>query len=362
MSAATDSELYFVDRDTDAVLDLRARVWGGDHPHTNARFLSWLFASTPAGEPAGVLIRKNGRAVGFAGLCAKRQWLGDREVRLAHGLDYMIAPDLSDALAGRVALRVPQRWTQLARDSGFASGVVFPNANSMRILTSPRVGFTAVFQPDLLIRPLPTARFTERVRNVPRRALSTATRLAALASWIRASSYGRPAGDAVAMESFDASVDELWARARGELGVATVRDARYLAWRFSAHPVYRYATFAWKRGNVCDGYIVASDRRLFGVDTALIVDLLTVSSASVAPALIDTVVEDARRKAKGMVVALAVRGSSLHDALKSRGFINVPSRLDPKRFTATEQVFDGALRPLYDAHSRFFTWSDMDVA
>lgn len=362
MRASPDADLFFADRDTDAVLQLRARVWGSDHPHTNRQFLEWLFAATPPGAPAGVLVRKNEQVLGFAGLCRKRQWVAGREVRLAHGLDYMIAPDLSDALAGRVALRVPQRWTQLARDLGFASGVVFPNVNSMRILTSPRVGFTAVFQPDLLIRPLPTARFTERLRNVPRRALSTAARLAAMGSWIKSTSYGRPTGGAEPVEAFDEGFDELWQRASGDVGIATTRDAKYLAWRFGAHPIYRYSTFAWRRGNVCDGYIVCSHRKLFGVDTALVVDLLTVAPTTVGPALIDAVVDDARRRSLGMVVALAVRGSSLHDALKLRGFINVPSRLDPKRFTATEQVFDETLQPDFDSHARFFTWSDMDVA
>ena len=358
----TDRDLYFVDRDTDALLDLRARVWGGAHPHTDARFMGWLFAATPPGQPSGIMIRKNDAAIGFAGLCTKRLWAAGREAMLAHGLDYMIAPDLSDALAGRVALRVPQHWIDLARAHGFASGVVFPNANSMRILTSQRIGFNAVFQPDLLIRPLPTARFTERLRNVPRRALSTAARMAALASWIRSTSYGRPAGEAVEVNSFDDGFDALWQRVRDDVGIATIRDRAHLEWRFGAHPVYRYTTFAWRRGADCEGYVVCTPRRLFGVETMLLVDLLTAAPQTVAPALIDVVVEEARRRGMGMVVTLAVRGSQLHDALKMRGFINVPSRLDPKRFTATEIVFDEALRPAFDAHPRYFTWSDMDVA
>ena len=72
-------------------------------------------------------------------------------------------------------------------------------------------------------------------------------------------------------------------------------------------------------------------------------------------------VDEAGRRGVGMVVTLAVRGGSVHEAVKSRGFINVPARLDPKRFTAAEQVYDDAIRAEFASLPRYFTWSDIDV-
>jgi hypothetical protein len=356
-----EHDLFFVERDTDLLLALRSKVWGSSHLHTDPRFFSWMFARTPQGMPSGIMARHHGRAIGFAGLCTKRQFVTGREVTLAHGLDYMIEPGLSDILAGRVALRVPQRWTRLAEVQGFTSGVVFPNGNSMRMLTSPRVGMVPVFQPDLLIRPLPTARFTERLRNVPRRALSTATRLAALACQVRAKAYGRPKGEATLVEHFDEGFDELWLNTRDGLGISTIRDAAYLNWRFRDHPIYRYLTLGWRQNGSWIGYIVCAERRLFGVDTLLVVDILSPQMESVGAALIDAAIDEARRRGLGMVVALAVRGGRVRESFKSRGFINVPARLDPKRFTAAEQIYDSSARAEFSSLARHFTWSDMDV-
>jgi GNAT superfamily N-acetyltransferase len=361
MMGVAEDELFYAERDTDLLLALRAQVWGGQHPHTDARFFSWLLAKNPPGEPAGIMVRHRGRAVGFAGLCGKRQYAAGREVTLAHGLDYMIEPGLADVLAGKVALRVPQRWHLLAQALGFTSSVVFPNRNSMRMLTSRRIGMVPVYQPDLLVRPLATARFAQGTGSVPSRALAALTCLASVASWLGTSAYGRPKGEAVPVERFDDGFDELWLAARDGLGISTIRDAAYLQWRFKEHPIYSYWTVGWRQGNTWLGYAACVERRLFGVDTLLVVDVLTPQWDSVGSALIDAAVDEARRRGLGMVVTLALRGAPLYDTFKSRGFIHVPSRLDPKRFTATERIYDDSVRGDFAALPRQFTWSDMDV-
>jgi hypothetical protein len=360
-ATAPDDNLFFVERDAELLLTLRGRVWGSDHPHTDPRFFAWVCAQSPRHLASGVMVRHRGRAVGFAGMCVKRQVVGGRDVKFAHGLDYMIEPGLSDVLAGRVALRVPLRWHRLAESLGCTSSVVFPNHRSMHILTSNRVGMTPIFQPGLLVRPLSTARFKERIHNVPRRALATATRLVSVSSWVKATAYGRPQGEAEPVERFDDGFDELWHGTRDQLGVATVRDAAYLKWRFEDHPVYRYRILGWRRGGAWIGYVVCLERRLFGVDTMMVVDILSPQLLTVGPALLDAAMDEARGRGLGMMVALALRGGSLHAVLKGRGFYDVPARLDPKRFTAVEHVYDESIRADLAASPRYFTWSDMDV-
>ena len=361
MTDTLDDNLLFVERDVDAMVSLRGRVWGTDHPHTDPRFVSWIAAGSPPDTAAGILVRHRGHAIGCAALRRKRQFVSGTEIALAHGFDYMIDPDLSDVLAGRVALRVAVLWHRLAESMGHGSSIVFPNARSMHMLTSSRVRMAPIFRPSLLVRPLPTARFTERVHHVPRRALSTATRLASLSSWVRASAYGRPAGEALPVERFDDGFDELWLGSRDQLGVSTIRDAAYLNWRFHDHPIYRYRTYGWRQAGSWAGYLVCVERRLFGVDTMMVVDILSPRLGSIGAALLDVVVDEARRRGMGMVVTLALRGGGLHATLKDRGFIEVPSRLDPKQFTAVERVYDASIRAALDSGPRYFTWSDMDV-
>ena len=356
-----EDELFYAEKDLDLLMDLRSKVWGGSHLHTDRGFLAWLFAGSPAGEPAGIMVRHRGRAVGFAGLCRKRQFVAGREVTLAHGLDYMVEPGLSDVLAGRVALRVPQRWHLLATTLGCSSSVVFPNRHSMRMLTSPRVGMLPIFKPDLLIRPLPSARFTSGARGIPAPVLSAGVRLASVGSWICTRSRGRARGELVSIDRFDEGFDELWLGTRSVLGTSTVRNAAYLNWRFLANPTYRYLRLGWRCDSGWAGYAVCVERRVFGIDTLLLVDLLSPQLASVGAALVDAVVAEACRRKLGMVMTLAIRNSALHQVVDSLGFIAVPARLNPKPFTATECVYDDLVRAELASEPRNFTWSDMDV-
>ncbi len=60
------------------------------------------------------------------------------------------------------------------------------------------------------------------------------------------------------VDTFDARFDALWARASAWGGVIGVRDARFLAWRFSAQPGHQYRIFAVLApgGTALTGYAV----------------------------------------------------------------------------------------------------------
>lgn len=358
-----ERDLYVKGRDEDAVLSLRSAVYGADHPHTNHAFLEWLFAAAAPGEASGVLLKRKDEAIGFSGLCRKRIWIDGQEQLLAHGLDYMTHPRLRGMELARAASDVANRWLEVARACGCSAGLVFPNEKAIGILTSRHVGLKRMFDPVLLVRPLPGVRVPQRIhRHIPRWATSAAFRVAAFGSGLWARWHGIARGEVGRVAGFGPEFDELWASAAPKITAGLVRDARYLTWRYLLHPVYEYVRLDWRSHGHLRGLVVGSPRQISGFDALLLVDLVAEDcSEEIGAALVEALVEEGRLDHRDVVAALAIPHSGLHRLLTRRGFYPVPEQIDPKRFRACGTVFNADASPLWQPESWYFTWGDLDV-
>ena len=351
---------YVPGRDEAEILSMRASVWGAGHPHGTPAFYAWLFERNPAGRGGGVLIRKGGELIGFAGGTPRRLRVGTDTIRVAHGLDYMVAPAFRGRLAGSYAVKLASAWAETSREDGHAFGINFPNANSVRLLTSDRLGWTPILRPSFLVRPLPGLRFTERppgglppfLANLGGRALAAG--LSLLKRPPKA-----PPGRIVELDGFDARFDALWHREAERAPAAFLRDAATLSWRYTSHPAYRYRILAFGRGDEIAAYLVASPRSLMGLESLLVVDGWAAPSDT---GLLAVLAADlARRAAKegvGILGAQVVPGSAFEGALRKAGFLKVPERLNPKPFVLVGLPLAGAVPAVTDWH---VTWGDMDV-
>jgi len=369
VSGASDTRVdpFRPGTDDAEALGLRAEVWGADHPHSHPAFFRWLFgAGNPAGPGSGVMLRRAGRLVGFAGLCPRLAQLGGTAVRVAHGLDYMVSPGVSAAASGRFALRVAADWATFARQGGYDFGINFPNANSRRLLTSDRLGWQPVLAPALMVRPL-AAPATSIVAGgaVRRLALRFGLGVGAGALAVRAAATrGRAAGAVRAVDLGSAAdaalIDALWHRVAAVRDAGLLRDAAALRWRYGQHPLYRYRMLGWQDGDRMDALVITAQRHLFGMDCLLVVDALIDPGR---PAAAARLVGDAiRASGAALAVAQAVPGHDLAGALRRAGFLAVPERFNPKPFQMVAlplavQARSGAL----PASTWQFGWGDMDV-
>lgn len=361
VSANFRSDVVYKTQHEPDLLALRSAVWGADHPHTNPRFLQWLFAATPPDDPIGAIVRLHGKVIGSAGLCRKRILVNGRNAQLAHGLDYMIMPDLKGLAVGYASVAVARRWIELARELDCAVGLVFPNENSYRIITSSHVGLRPVFQPALLLRPLPRIVLTQDIRRIPRRLGTAALRVAA----IYGASRSALTGGEIALQvedRFGPEYDDLWASMSDKVGIGVVRDSAYLNWRYVDHPVYRYERLCSRPQGKLQGLAVGSPRETFGVDSMLLVDLVAKEDSELLIRdLIEGFVRHAEHQGRGMVAALAIPGGKLYSALKRCGFIHVPPRVDPKPFRTASIVFTESANCAWNPSAWYFTWGDIDV-
>lgn len=363
----TAVEAFRPGADDAAVLALRAAVWGADHPHTDPAFHRWLFgADNPAGPGGGVMIRREGRVIGFAGLRPRLARLDGRDVRIAHGLEYMVDPAVGGGLAGRLALRVAAGWAEMAMEQGFAFGINYPNENSRRILTSERLGWRPVLSPRLMVRALSGSGALERPTGLLARPVARlGLRCAALAQRGFAA-LGRGSGPGAAL-TLDPSaprdaimIDALWRQIADLRRVGLRRDAAALGWRYAAHPLRRYALLGWALDGDLKALIVTTERTLHGMRCLMIVDaMIDPATPEAFRALIARAAADAARAGCALAVAEAAPGCALSRALSESGFVSTPRRLDPKPFMLVALPLVEAA--ITEAAGWRFSWGDMDV-
>ena len=157
---------------------------------------------------------------------ALRFWLGGEEVRGAYSIGAMTDP----AWQGRrLFFRVGTRLYERIERESFAFVAGFSNRNSHRLMTGP-LGRTAIRPFPLAIRPL---RVAGLLRALAARALGRAM-TSGQAHGVRPMSI--PTGPVTIreIEPDETALDELWLRARVEVGVGAVRDRAYAVWRYGS--------------------------------------------------------------------------------------------------------------------------------
>lgn len=356
-------ERYRPGSDDADVLRLRAAVWGKDHPHTSHAFLEWLLRDNPVECGTGTLIRHKDQVVAFAGLSPRRLLTGGRVLRAAHGLDLMVDPGLGGMLSGRYGFKVSDGWARYATDAGFAFGVVFPNVNSFRLLTSGRLKWQVVLEPHLRIRPLRGFAATETFLS---RLPGWLTRLStgAFASGINAvqSFKKHPRGRVVTIDGADDRLDALWQRATHHIRTGFVRDRTYMDWRYFKHPLYKYAVRGWEIDGRLAAFTVTTTREILGLKSQLIVDALCEDDdQSALSALIRHAAAEGAEAGLQLGVSQSCPNDSLDRALAASGFLAIPQKYNPKRFFLAGLVLSPDGETADNPEGWHFTWGDMDV-
>jgi hypothetical protein len=358
-------ERIFIPGEDDAgVLALRERVWGKDHPHNSAAYYEWLFRKSPAGVGSGIVAEHDGEIAGFAGICNRTVSMGDQDIRLCHGLDFMVDPSVSGALSGRIAVKVLNRHADLARDLGFDLNINFPNARSRRMIVSKRVNYIEVMRPTLMISPLRTfaASHESQPSALKRGIMNLGGRsLAAIVTARRA--FHKTSGARIEqIDEFDESFDAFWGKLRSDKRLRFKRNRENLRWRFSIHPLHRYTILQARRNGDIVGYLAMTARELMGMPATIVVDLCVVPGTEGVD--VDLIREAAQSaQAEGaMLLATQVEAKSPESAAFGKsGFLPVPNKINPKPFIMVAHVYHDVANPALKSSNWAFGWSDMDV-
>jgi GNAT superfamily N-acetyltransferase len=217
----------------------------------------WLYQQNPAGPCAYWLAQdhRTGEVVAMRPVFPWRLSVNGREVRAVQAGDAMTHPKYRGR--GLFSTLVQTAWLDL-KDNGVPFGFSFSNPGSLSVCRKivvgpgPRAGTHVVLTFRRMVFPLSLRLARERF-GAPAALvnhLDVAYRAFRRHRWL-------PAGhlSAFRVTRFDDEFDDLWNRTSGQFGVMTVRDSRYLNWRFIDSPSGRFKVIGLRSRGTLVGYV-----------------------------------------------------------------------------------------------------------
>lgn len=295
----------------------------------------WKFRENPQGPQVVVAEETGGRITGQIAAVPARVHAEGREVIFSQVVDLMVDPRLRRGLrkAG-MYITLMAHLVEEATGPGHAALLYgFPNQDSDRV-SQEVFGWRDLHQVVRVVRRLDAGG-------------------RASAGWLARSRYAvRP------LERFDGPTDRLWERCRHGLPLATVRDARYLTWRYLRCPHVRYQPYlAWDRWRERPAGLTVLRMGWEGLPVCAIVDwLVPRGEAAPAGALLAHAEAEARRAGMVEVAAWFPPASPEQRWFLARGYAAEPTRYPlPARSYAPDLSLEWVARHWY------YTMGDADV-
>jgi predicted N-acetyltransferase YhbS len=339
-------------------------------------FWRWLYLDNPAGEAVTVVAEDRGRIVGhFAYFPFRMQWQG-RPFMGSKSVQAMVDPDYQ----GRgLFTQITQRLLRQAQANSVPLTYSCPNEKSYYPLVH-KVRYRNICEDGnadgsgrrapsvpLLIRPLsPSALASAVVVNPTLQRLAVpVAKVASNILWPEPSSSNKSLDVAVEeISAIDDRFDSLWQLVAKDYSLCTIRDRRYLHWRYSQNPEREYLLLGASEGNNLRGYAVIGTDELMGLKAGFIVDILTRSQDHGAcHALLSEALRRLQDNGMEVVASAMLHHHFYYRAFRRHGFFPVPQRWAPKKFFMV--VHDNRQgipsEVLHDHRQWFVTLGDWDV-
>ncbi len=368
---STPSIRSFRDDDRPAIWKLYGEVFGRDALSRFERRWRWQFYENPANgaAPPQMWVAADGtRIVGFLGSFPQRMKLHDRECVIYHDCDLLVASDMRRQGIGR---RLVQAYDD--SDNPLSNCLAYAPANG-RIRS--KAGYRPVRAVRRYFRPydmrslvrlyaqsgqLPPA--VERllpIRWIAAAAGSGLNGLARLTNAIRSPKGSRGERRVERCATFGSEFDDLWRRCSRDFSFATVRDRRFVHWRFAEDPLHDHTLFlARDADGQAVGYVAVKVARKGLVCDSRIMDLFCAPHDSVtAEALLYAAIRWLEAEKVDYIYCLG-----LHPTLRrtvQRYLYVAPARLNSPAWLLWKGSSDRAAL-VYDDASWHVSLADSDI-
>ncbi len=270
--------------------------------------LKWKYVDNPAASGL-VSVGKDGEEIiGMIGFVPAKMKVGDRSAIGYQALDTVVSP----AARGKFAfVRMGQAFYEKApKLVDFVYG--FPNAAAARGWFS-RLGWTHLGMAPFLVKPLRAGYVLKRF----------------FPAWVDfpLSLIGGKLDGVEKLDTFDASVDELWTKFSSAIGCGVVRDSRYLNWRLFQHPTAEYETWALRDSEgAIRSFVTTHVAHKHGGHIAYIMEAMGDETVG---KLLRHVMGKLRRAKVEVVLAWCHQGSPNYSCYRKAGFFPYPERFRP---------------------------------
>jgi GNAT superfamily N-acetyltransferase len=290
--------------DHEGIRELAEAVYGVPRSPASIR---WLYEDNPAG-PAEIWLAEDsgtGQIVGCRPVFPWRMCIDGRVVLVRQAGDAMTHPGFRGR--GVFSALVTHAWSEL-RDRGIPFGFSFSEPGSLSVYRKTSVGdgtgTREVLHFQRMVYPLAASPLLPRMPVVAAAAIDRA------AGAVQRRRLRLPGDLSVfTVRRFGEAFDDLWARTADRDAVLTVRDSRYLNWRFLDGPAGPFQVLGLRRHGALIGYVAFEvDARRHG----WIADLLGPPDPGTTTALL-----------KAALAAMLERGcvkASIWAAVESRAY------------------------------------------
>jgi hypothetical protein len=284
----------------------------------------WMFKETPY-ENRIWLAENNGKIVAqFCGVYFEFK-MGDKTMKVASGFDLSTHPGYRGQ---RIYLQLFNSMIDDMATTEVLNGFGFTNEASYRLAL--RRGFIYV----------PSRKFIKIVnwRNIGRAWTGNKLLLSMLALggsiinllFFHASRVAKVEGLSITkVLHFDNRINQFWDKISGRIGIALVRNDKYLNWRYASVPGVKYDIYLAEKDEAICGYLVVSSRRREYKDEWMIYDFLA-ESKDIAQNLLLVVTDDCRKNGGGCISWHGITGKAYYDIFRKLGFMPRPEQKESK--------------------------------
>lgn len=313
----------------------------------SADYYRWMYFQNPAGPAFGCVARHRGRVVSSFAVAPKVMQIGNQTVRVGKTMDMFTDPDYQGmGLIKGCADRV----FAAARSAGLHGWYVTPSVNSYPIFTG-KWGYREDFEIVFRARILNFEAVLDTLRPGIGRRLGRSTDRV-LASLRNRSPSPAVDADVVELQGFDERMDDLWSRVAPGYGVAIVRDAAYMNWRYVENPD-EYVSLGLQSGDRLRGVVVMKETRRKGLRIGEVVDLVCpADDARTLRRLIRLAAAACRSRDCALVESWSIPGTKLDRRIMRAGLPLPRTRV---KFLLSPGFADPVI---YDKHAWLLTQGD----
>jgi GNAT superfamily N-acetyltransferase len=306
--------------DEEKIYELRRAVRPSDNRERDLwlRWWRWMYRENPAGEGLIRLAEADGRVVAQHMMVPLRLLVNGQTVTACMGMEAMTHPDyrrqglfnrLTREVFDDAAVRGIEIQTGMPNE---LSGAQYAKIN----------GWFKVANPKVLIRAFNWKNVIGL--KISNKSLSgvVAAGAAPLFDKIIYRPHSAPEIEGLTIteiSSFDERFDRLWDRFSGRYPIITIRDSRYLNWRYHI-PGIRYSVYAAAEGSEVRGYITMSERPLRTARVSYVADMIA-ESEPVMHCLISKAVLACRLAGVDLIAYSLLADEAYYRVLRRNGFM-----------------------------------------
>lgn len=262
-----------IDKDFESFKEISVHAFG---PGTNLskEMHRWLLDENPYNKDGNMMyvLKEGNKIIGADGLFPVELYVGGKVILAAHSIKSMTHPEYQ-----RQGIFRKMTENSLQKAKEFGVDLVFGLANDQSYRAYQNFGWPTVFEKEVYVKPIRVTKMLHRRLKV----MALAKLLNSgyqLYSGIKNKLYKNYIDKDIKIQQLEqvpASVQQCWDKYKEKFYALTVRDYKYLDYRYNKRPDVKYKTILATKGEEVVGFVIIRSSVARNTNVASIVEMFT---------------------------------------------------------------------------------------